>query len=243
MQNQNAAAKNSASNGATNQNLEGDTGSSTFRPKTGANRQIQKQNSTNVNNINGNNSNNTNSINNSTNPNNTNGAIVRVNSSVTNNNTSSNLNQMSDSIQNLNPNETLTSKNIQNITSTITTTNNNNNNNNNNNMSLSNGQNHVDLFANNLNMAGTSTDNGLNEYTLKRIIKWLEEIEKCPNKLTPPSQLTWSNSRAEKLQSNMDASRMFSNEYCLSDYDSMDDQIIEYNRVVDKTFHIVHDED
>ena len=28
----------------------------------------------------------------------------------------------------------------------------------------------------------------------------------------------------------------------LSDHDSVDDQIIEYNRVVDKTFHIVHDD-
>ena len=101
-------------------------------------------------------------------------------------------------------------------------------------------------MPNNLNV----TDNGLNEYTLKRIIKWLEDIEKCSNKIKPPSQLTWSNNRAEKLHnannnisSNVESSRNFTNEYCLSDYDSLDDQIIEYNRVVDKTFHIVHDED
>ena len=135
------------------------------------------------------------------------------------------MNQTIESVHN--QNEKLTSKNILN------------NNNNNNNHDPFNSQSLNELIPANL----PTSDSGLNEYTVKRIIKWLEDIEKCSNKIKPPAQLTWSNSRAEKLQSNMDSSRNFNSEYCLSDYDSLDDQIIEYNRVVDKTFHIVHDED
>ncbi len=156
---------------------------------------------------------------NSTNVNNTNGTnanpyINNANSRIN----SSDLNQTIESVHN----EMLTSKNILN-----------------NNHDPFNSQSLNELIPANL----PTSDSGLNEYTVKRIIKWLEDIEKCSNKIKPPAQLTWSNSRAEKLQSNVDSSRNFNGEYCLSDYDSLDDQIIEYNRVVDKTFHIVHDED
>lgn len=106
--------------------------------------------------------------------------------------------------------------------------------------------------------------NGLNEFTLMRIIKWLQDIENCTNMMKPPAQLTWSN-RTENMSSSRQRGdqqqhhhhstnlhhpqnelngngKSLNNEYCLSDYDSLDDQIIEYNRVVDKTFHIVHDD-
>ena len=160
---------------------------------------------------------NTTNLNAISNNNNNNINNSRLNSSVSN----ANLNQTIESVHNVNQNEIFTSKNIL-INDT------------NNNFNQINSQNLNDLLPN--------SDSGLNEYTVKRIIKWLEDIEKCSNKIKPPTQLTWSNSRAEKLQSNMDSSRNFNSEYCLSDYDSLDDQIIEYNRVVDKTFHIVHDE-
>jgi hypothetical protein len=168
---------------------------------------------------------------NSPNVNNTNATNANSNSNNNNNNNnantnsrinSSDMNQTVESVHN-HQNEMLTSKNILN----------------NNNYDTMNSQNLNELIPANL----PSSDLGLNEYTVKRIIKWLEDIEKCSNKIKPPAQLTWSNNRAEKLQSNMDVSRNFNSEYCLSDYDSLDDQIIEYNRVVDKTFHIVHDED
>lgn len=71
-------------------------------------------------------------------------------------------------------------------------------------------------------------NNGLNEFTFLRIIKWLQDID---SSITTPQQHT-------SLQINDKKTT----EYALSDYDSADDQIIEYNRVVDKTFHVVHDE-
>ncbi len=78
------------------------------------------------------------------------------------------------------------------------------------------------------------------DYTQERIKKWLEEMEDC-NVLVPPSQLTWRGINTSKQQQH-EFSRNFNHEYCLSDYDSIDEQIVEYNRVVDKTFHIVHDD-
>lgn len=77
------------------------------------------------------------------------------------------------------------------------------------------------------------------DYTLERIKKWLGEMEDC-NMMAPPSQLAWRDINSK--QQEHEFSRNFNHEYCLSDYDSIDEQIVEYNRVVDKTFHIVHDE-
>ena len=84
-----------------------------------------------------------------------------------------------------------------------------------------------------------TTESAIVDFTLERIQKWLEEMEDC-SMIQPPSQLTWREQNNGKPQHEF--SRNFNNEYCLSDYDSIDEQIIEYNRVVDKTFHIVHDE-
>lgn len=118
--------------------------------------------------------------------------------------------------------------------------------------------------ANNVDSSGVveqpqPEENGLNEFTLQRILNWLEDIEKCTNMIKPPSQLTWSENHPTGLQSthnkrykqhhnnpsavNTNNNMGLNNEYCLSDYDSFDEQIVEYNRVVDKTFHIVHGED
>lgn len=85
-----------------------------------------------------------------------------------------------------------------------------------------------------------TTDSAIIDFTLERIHKWLQEMEDC-NMMQPPSQLAWRDINNSGKPHN-EFSRNFNNEYCLSDYDSIDEQIIEYNRVVDKTFHIVHDE-
>jgi hypothetical protein len=120
---------------------------------------------------------------------------------------------------------------------------------------------------------GESNENGLNEYTLQRILKWLEDMEKCTNMIKPPTQLMWSETNADgdqpkrsraaaasanaagpnfqllfsgNLQSGGGRQQFgadLAHEFALSDYDSFDEQVVEYNRVVDKTFHIVHDED
>ena len=105
-------------------------------------------------------------------------------------------------------------------------------------------------------------ENGLSEFTLQRILKWLEGIEKCSNMIKPPSYLAWSENdnsisvnykkmtkHSNGQQGHYGSNRAHhggfvgANEYALSDYDSFDEQIVAYNRVVDKTFHIVHDED
>lgn len=93
-------------------------------------------------------------------------------------------------------------------------------------------------------MENVHLETGLTELTMMRIIKWLEDIERCTNMVKPPSQLAWSNgARFDRHSDSQQANdRGFDNEYNLSDYDSNDDQIIEYNRVVDKTFHIIHDD-
>lgn len=91
-----------------------------------------------------------------------------------------------------------------------------------------------------------NSENNLSEYTISRIVRWLKDIEKCTTMIKPPSQLTWANRASEHnahLHNSLDNPHKMSNEYCLSDFDSLDDQIIEYNRIVDKTFHIVHFED
>lgn len=85
-----------------------------------------------------------------------------------------------------------------------------------------------------------SNETGLSNFTTMRILKWLEEIEKCGNMIKPPSQLTWSN---RSINSARNRQNVTTNEYNLSDYDEVDEQIIEYNRIVDKTFHIVHKDD
>lgn len=169
---------------------------------------------------------------------------------ITNNNNNNNLNlkQNQSQIQTNQVKELVnTSKQINSNTSNMIANNGTidieNNINNNNNLATNNPN--LLGFESDLPMEMTSNINqetGLNEYTLMRIIKWLEDIENCTNMIKPPSQLTWtSNANTNRLQN--DYNRNFNNEYCLSDYDSLDDQIIEYNRVVDKTFHIVHDED
>lgn len=88
----------------------------------------------------------------------------------------------------------------------------------------------------------TSEEN-IVDYTLQRIRQWLEDMEDC-NMLQPPSALTWRdvNNQGNSGRAPNEFSRGFGNEYLLSDYDSNDEQIVEYNRVVDKTFHIIHDE-
>ena len=87
-------------------------------------------------------------------------------------------------------------------------------------------------------------DNNLSEYTINRILNWLKDIEKCSSMVKPPSQLTWTNRPDGRTNmQNAGNNRKLSNEYCLSEFDSIDDQIIEYNRIVDKTFHIVHFDD
>jgi hypothetical protein len=85
-----------------------------------------------------------------------------------------------------------------------------------------------------------SNETGLSNFTTMRILKWLEEIEKCGNMIKPPSQLTWSN---RSINSARNHPNVNNNDYNLSDYDEADEQIIEYNRIVDKTFHIVHKDD
>jgi len=85
-----------------------------------------------------------------------------------------------------------------------------------------------------------SNETGLSNFTTMRILKWLEEIEKCGNMIKPPSQLTWSN---RSINSARNRQNVNNNDYNLSDYDDVDEQIIEYNRIVDKTFHIVHKDD
>lgn len=87
-----------------------------------------------------------------------------------------------------------------------------------------------------------STESSIIDYTLERIRKWLEDMESC-NLIRPPSQLAWRDVNKDgNTKTPNEFSKNFNNEYCLSDYDSFDDQIVEYNRVVDKTFHIIHDE-
>ncbi len=86
-----------------------------------------------------------------------------------------------------------------------------------------------------------TSEESIIDFTLQRIRQWLEEMEDC-NMLQPPSALTWRDVNNSSGKVPNEFSRGFANEYCLSDYDSNDDQIVEYNRVVDKTFHIIHDE-
>lgn len=79
-------------------------------------------------------------------------------------------------------------------------------------------------------------ETGLSNYTFTRIFDWLKEIENCSKIYKTPSELDCScTSSFEK-----EKSKESNNECDLSEYGSLDDQIIEYNRVVDKTFHIIH---
>lgn len=111
-------------------------------------------------------------------------------------------------------------------------------------------------FDNETNATTTTNATGLSEYTLNRILKWLDDVEACHHLMKPPSQLAWSGQQhSNKLSRTVAAGQQSTvagggggkeendgGEYCLSDYDSFDDQLLEYNRVVDKTFHIVHDD-
>lgn len=75
----------------------------------------------------------------------------------------------------------------------------------------------------------------MTNYTFSRIIDWLKEIENCPKIYKTPSELDSSSNFFEN-----ERSKQITNEWDISEYGSLDDQIIEYNRVVDKTFHIIH---
>ncbi len=120
-------------------------------------------------------------------------------------------------------------------------------------------------------------ENGMNEYTYQRIVKWLADVEKSTNimKPQPSSQLTWNEntplvhsinntisnglvSPLRRSKTNLtdqnilmssigtpinNTNKNNNNDFCFSDYDSHDEQIVEYNRVVDKTFHFVYNED
>jgi hypothetical protein len=103
---------------------------------------------------------------------------------------------------------------------------------------------------------GEVNENGLSEFTLQRILKWLEDMEKCTSMIKPPSQLVWSESGMQSKRSRgnhtshhnnhthlLNTNSHGGNDFGLSDYDSFDEEVVEYNRVVDKTFHIVHTEE
>ncbi|CAF1011117.1 unnamed protein product, partial [Brachionus calyciflorus] len=86
-------------------------------------------------------------------------------------------------------------------------------------------------------------ETGLNFYTLERIKSWLKEIDNCSNMYKSTSQIDYSSSgRSDRNEKSERNANNHSNDYDLSDYDSLDEQIIEYNRVVDKTFHIIHED-
>lgn len=86
---------------------------------------------------------------------------------------------------------------------------------------------------------------GLSEFTLMRILKWLQDIDECNNMKKPSPQNPLPHEHNEINSGSIHHRSMSDNnlDYSLSDYDSFDDQIIEYNRVVDKTFHVVHDDE
>lgn len=81
-----------------------------------------------------------------------------------------------------------------------------------------------------------TTNQRLNEFTLMRILKWLQEIESC-NKTSKPSQTNLQDDFYANANSNVNK-----DDFDISDLDSLDDQVIEYNRVVDKTYNIVHED-
>lgn len=78
-------------------------------------------------------------------------------------------------------------------------------------------------------------ETGLSKSTFSRIVDWLRQIENCSKIYKTPSELEISNTSNEKDQSK-------ENDCDLSEYGSYDDQIIEYNRIIDKTFHIIYRE-
>ena len=91
-------------------------------------------------------------------------------------------------------------------------------------------------------------ETGLSEYTMSRILKWLEDIEASQTGKSSSSHHHHNNNNT--LSGRLERSAhvgeeggdAMNDDYNLSDYDSLDEQLLEYNRVVDKTFHIVHDE-
>ena len=109
----------------------------------------------------------------------------------------------------------------------------------NNMQSQSSQKNDTNKFGANEEIERNNTSNQrLNEFTLMRILKWLQEIESCnASKTSKPSQTNlqddfYANSNVAKDDLDFD----------ISDLDSIDDQVIEYNRVVDKTYNIVHED-
>ena len=72
-----------------------------------------------------------------------------------------------------------------------------------------------------------TSEESIMDYTLQRIRQWLEDMEDC-NLLPPPSALTWRdvNNPSNSGRAPHEFSRGFGNEYCLSDYDSNDEQIV-----------------
>ena len=114
--------------------------------------------------------------------------------------------------------------------------------------------------VNNLNKNETEVkapgnDFDYNENTRRRIYDWLEEVERCTSH-RPPSALSWfgeqntgtikskptkkSDNKNTDENSNKNVSQ--DPEFDLSEYDSSDEQIVEYNRVVDKTYCVVYEQ-
>lgn len=93
-------------------------------------------------------------------------------------------------------------------------------------------------FGANEEMERNTTNQRLNEFTLMRILKWLQEIESC-NKTS--KSLAVSQTNLDDFYANAN-SNVTKDDFDISDLDSLDDQVIEYNRVVDKTYNIVHED-
>jgi hypothetical protein len=93
------------------------------------------------------------------------------------------------------------------------------------------------------------------ENARRRIYDWLEEVEKC-TLLRPPSALSWfgvqntgtvtskQQKKVENKNTDENSNKNVSHdpEFDLSEYDSSDEQMVEYNRVVDKTYCVVYEQ-
>lgn len=96
-------------------------------------------------------------------------------------------------------------------------------------------------FGANEKIDRNNTNQRLNEFTLMRILKWLQEIESCnANKTSKPLAISQTNLQ-DDFYANSNATKD-NFDFDISDLDSLDDQVIEYNRVVDKTYNIVHED-
>lgn len=151
-------------------------------------------------------------------------------------------------------------------TNKLKTQNNNNNNNHNNSItrpSTSTSNNYQQQKTSKVNSAENNENNNnyeaeikppvndceYNESTKKRIYEWLDEVERL-TQLRPPSALSWfgGQNNSTKVASNKKNEEVSTRneshdpEFDLSEYDSSDEQIVEYNRVVDKTYCVVYEQ-